>query len=198
MGCDKQDKNGEGTLFWKDIWMGKVPIKIKYPRFLDICRDKDVHVSECCERWERSIDLVRPLNDSDCFLWEELHTELREHNTSQGRDLVFWDLDNSRRFTTKSIYRFRTDGGVKNPVYKKKLELQGAFEDQGFSLANLQWKNPSGCNVRKKGWKGSTLCSLCGDKEIVDHIFIQCDLLKYVWRRNEKYCWLGPCPQVRS
>jgi hypothetical protein len=27
MGCDKQDKNGEGTMFWKDIWMGKVPIK---------------------------------------------------------------------------------------------------------------------------------------------------------------------------
>jgi hypothetical protein len=78
MECDKQDKNGEGTLFWKDIWMGKVPIKIKYPRFFDIYRDKDVPVSECCERGEWSIDLVRPLNDSDCCLWEELHTELRD------------------------------------------------------------------------------------------------------------------------
>jgi hypothetical protein len=63
--------------------------------------------------------MVRPLNDSDCCLWEELHTELREHNTSQGRDLVFWALDNSRRFTTKSLYIFRTNGDVKNPVYKK-------------------------------------------------------------------------------
>jgi hypothetical protein len=78
-----------------------------------------VPVSECCERGEWSIDLVRPLNDSDFCLWEELHTELREHNTSQGRDLVFWALDNSHRFTTKSLYRFRTDCGVKNPVYKK-------------------------------------------------------------------------------
>jgi hypothetical protein len=52
-------------------------------------------------------------------LWEELHTELREHNTSQGRDLVFWALDNSRIFTTKSLYRFRTDCGANNPVYTK-------------------------------------------------------------------------------
>jgi hypothetical protein len=32
----------------------------------------------------------------------------------------------------------------------KNLELQGAFEDQGFSLANLQWENPSGRSARKK------------------------------------------------
>jgi hypothetical protein len=49
MGCDKQTKNVEGALFWKDIWLGRVPIKIKYPRFFDICRDKDIPVSECCE-----------------------------------------------------------------------------------------------------------------------------------------------------
>jgi hypothetical protein len=63
------------------------------------------------------------------------------------------------------------------------LELQGAFEDQGFSMANLQWENPSGRSARKKGWKGSTLCSLCGDKETVDHIFIHYVLPKYVWGR---------------
>jgi hypothetical protein len=50
-------------------------------------------------------------------------------------------------------------------------------------LANLQWENPSGRSVRKKGWKGSTLCSLYGDKETVDHIFIHCVLPKYVWTR---------------
>jgi hypothetical protein len=172
-GAMNKIKNGEGTLFWKDIWMGKVPIKIKYPRFFDICRDKDVPVSECCERGECNIDLVRPLNDSDCCLWEELHTELREHNTSQGRDLVFWALDNSHRFTTKSLYRFRTDGGVKTSVYKKKLELQGAFEDQGFSMANLQWENPSDRSARKKGGR-VVCCALCvGTKrQLITSLFI--------------------------
>jgi hypothetical protein len=64
-------------------------------------------------------------------LWEELHTELREHNTSQGRDLVFWVLDNSRRFTIKSLYP-STDlepTVVSITPCTKKLELQGAFED---------------------------------------------------------------------
>jgi hypothetical protein len=161
--------------------MGKVPIKIKYPRFFDICRDKDVSVSECCERGEWSIDLVRPLNDSDCCLWEELHTQLREHNTSQGRDFVFWALDNSGRFTTKSLYRFSTDGGVKNPVYKKIWNCKvHAFEDQGFSLAKIYNGKIQAAAVLEKRWKGRTLCSLCGDKETVDHIFIHCVLPKYV------------------
>lgn len=39
--------------------------------------------------------------------------------------------------------------------------------------------------LEKKGWKGSTQCSLCGGKETVDHIFLQCVLSKYVWRSLE-------------
>jgi hypothetical protein len=50
-------------------------------------------------------------------------------------------------------------------------------------MANLQWENPSDRSARIKGWKGSTLCSLCGDRETVDHIFIHCVLSKYVWGR---------------
>jgi hypothetical protein len=186
-GAMNKIKNGEGTLFWKDIWMGKVPIKLKYPRFFDICRDKDVPVSECYERGEWNIDLVRPLNDSDCCLWEELHTELREHNTSHGSDLVFWALDNSSRFTTKSLYRFRTDGGVKSPVYKKIWYCKVPLKIKVFLWQIYNGKIQAAAVLEKKGWKGSTLCSLCGDKETVDHIFIHCVLSKFVWGRLKNF-----------
>ena len=43
---------------------------------------------------------------------------------------------------------------------QKNLELQGAFEDQGFSLANLQWENPSCRSARKKGGRVER-CVLC-------------------------------------
>jgi hypothetical protein len=34
-------KSGDETLFWKHTWYGGVPLEVKYPRFFDICRDKD-------------------------------------------------------------------------------------------------------------------------------------------------------------
>lgn len=41
--------NGEGTLFWQHIWLGDVPISVRYPRVFDICSKKEVRVSECME-----------------------------------------------------------------------------------------------------------------------------------------------------
>jgi hypothetical protein len=130
-----------------------------------------VPVSECCERGEWSIDLVRPLNDSDFCLWEELHTELREHNTSQGRDLVFWALDNSRRFTTKSLYRFRTDGGVKNPIYKK-WNCKVPLKIKVFLWQIYNGKIQAVAMLEKKSGRVES-CVLCvgTEKQLITYLF---------------------------
>lgn len=31
---------------------------------------------------------------------------------------MIWSLDKSHRFTTKSLYRFKTDAGIRNKTYK--------------------------------------------------------------------------------
>lgn len=35
--------------------------------------------------------------------------------------------------------------------------------------------------LKKKGWKGSTACVLCKQKETVNHIFFRCPLAVYAW-----------------
>jgi hypothetical protein len=114
---------------------------------------------------------VRPLNDSDFCLWEELHTELREHNTSQGRDLVFWALDNSRRFTTKSLYRFRTDGGVKNPIYKK-WNCKVPLKIKVFLWQIYNGKIQAVAMLEKKSGRVES-CVLCvgTEKQLITYLF---------------------------
>ena len=88
------------------------------------------------------------------------------------KDEVFWDLDKSKFFTTRSLYRFLAHGGIidqqakvfwkcKLPMKKKKV----------FVWQLCHKKLQSAMSLKKRGWKGSIKCSLCGDLEYTDHTF---------------------------
>lgn len=36
-------------------------------------------------------------------------------------------------------------------------------------------------NLIKRGWQGSEACVFCGQKESIDHPFLQCSVAKLVW-----------------
>jgi hypothetical protein len=38
--------DGKGTLFWHDIWMGEIPLKIKFPRLFALSVNKECSVEE--------------------------------------------------------------------------------------------------------------------------------------------------------
>lgn len=92
---------------------------------------------------------------------------------------MIWSLDKSHRFTTKSLYRFKTDAGIRNKTYKiiwrsrvllKIKVFCGFYTIEKFKLL---WF--------KKRWKGSVVCSLRCGQESIDHIFFHCTLSKYMW-----------------
>ena len=37
-------------------------------------------------------------------------------------------------------------------------------------------------NLAKRNWKGDSRCSVCGNNESVEHLFISCPFAKLVWR----------------
>jgi hypothetical protein len=45
----------------------------------------------------------------------------------------------------------------------------------------FQNKLQTGVALKKRKWKGSALCGMCGQPETVDHIFFSCILAKFVW-----------------
>jgi hypothetical protein len=98
--------NGKGTLFWTDTWFRDVPLKLKDPKFFDICRDKNVRVVDYCEDGEWDTDPMWDLMVANFQVWDDFVIEFNVQILTHGRDEVIWVLDKSRTFTTQSLYRF--------------------------------------------------------------------------------------------
>lgn len=44
--------DGRDALFWHDIWVGDIPLKIKFPRLFELSVDKEWSVTEANEVWD--------------------------------------------------------------------------------------------------------------------------------------------------
>jgi hypothetical protein len=90
-----------------------VPLKIAYEDLFKMVRDPDSVVADHWVEDEWTVDFMRSLSVKDFDRWIELKGELdtvvlEEENT----DLVIWGLEKKGFFSTKSLYRFITDGGA--------------------------------------------------------------------------------------
>ena len=88
------------------------------------------------------------------------------------QDEVEWALEKSKSFTTKSLYKFLTHRGVQvedaENIWKTSLPMKIKVFLWQLSLNKLQ----SAVTLKRRGWKGSTRCVLCGRQESVSHIFL--------------------------
>lgn len=50
-----------------------------------------------------------------------------------------------------------------------------------FMWMAIQKRLQTGTNLKKKKWKGSKNCCLCGVEETEDHIFSNCHVTKIIW-----------------
>jgi hypothetical protein len=58
MGSINRVKNGEGTHFWQDTWLGEVPLKIKFLRIFDISKNKKALVADYLYEDDGNFELV--------------------------------------------------------------------------------------------------------------------------------------------
>ena len=98
-----------------------------------------------------------------------------------SRDEVYWALDSSKSFTTKSLYRFVTNRGVSIPeaenVWKAKLPLKIKIFLWQLKHNKLQVAT----SLKRRGWKGSVYCCLCGKVETNNHVFFGCSIPRFAW-----------------
>jgi hypothetical protein len=52
-------------MFWEDVWVGEVPLKITSPRLYNLCGKKHYLVSECWEEEEWVMEFRRPLSQQE-------------------------------------------------------------------------------------------------------------------------------------
>ena len=105
--------NGRMTLFWSDVWCGRVSFRVRFSRLFELSVYKGESVLEMSQlgwgeggetwRWRRRL-----------FVWEEEMVGelilLLANVTLQvtKEDKWLWTLENSSTFTVRSLYRFLT------------------------------------------------------------------------------------------
>jgi hypothetical protein len=106
---------------------------------------------------------------------------LADVTLAEGRDRVYWGLDQSGKYTAKSLYKFMTTGGVRdmqmmaiwkcNIPLKVKIFIWMAMHDR------IQVK----VQLKRKRWSGPLEYLVCGKVETTDHIFFQCPVAVFLW-----------------
>ncbi|KAG2643909.1 hypothetical protein PVAP13_2KG355900 [Panicum virgatum] len=69
--------NSSKTSFWKDIWIGDVPLKISFPDLFAMSEKPEARVAEMCRTGEWSILLRRSLSPSEECNFYQLMQQLQ-------------------------------------------------------------------------------------------------------------------------
>ena len=112
MGVCYKVNRGDKVAFWKDIWLGETPLHTQFSDLYTLCADPEVLVEDCGGENHWDILFRRNLNPCEQVNLQKLYEKLQEIHLNESDDEVFWALDKSRNFTTRSLYRFTTFGGA--------------------------------------------------------------------------------------
>ena len=102
-----------------------------------------------------------------------------EYSSASNR--VVWKLERSGHYTTRSMYRFISFGGVVDRRCKKLWKNKLPLKLKVFVWQALHNRLPTGVDLKRKKWRGDANCPLCGVPETVDHVLFQCVLAGFVW-----------------
>lgn len=103
---------GVQTRFWHDCWVGECSLKVAFPYLFQFASSPDITVAKAKSEGQWFLEFRRQLNGHLATEWENLQLLLSEISLSEGRDEVFWALEKSNKFSTRSLYKLMTSGGV--------------------------------------------------------------------------------------
>ena len=103
---------------------------------------------------------------------------------TEGADKVVWKLEKSGKFTTRSVYKFITFGGVIDlrmmEIWRAKISLKLKI----FLWMAWHDRIQTAQQLKRRNWDGSKRCKYCGLEESVDHLLFQCPAAMVTW------CWV--------
>jgi hypothetical protein len=115
--------------------------------------------------------------------------------------MVSWGLGKKGHFSTESLYRFITDGGVASWIaghlWKYKIPLQVEIFLWQVLNNKLQYSQSlSSKKEKEKRRKGCEKCYLYGIIESVNHILFYCILARMIWGFLREIIKWRNCPTI--
>lgn len=103
-------KDGSEIRFWEDNWLDNSPLKVQYPSLYNIAYQKQDSVAKVLESFPVNISFRKNLSGSKLVAWNELMACLNDIALLNARDEFRWTLNQSGKFSVKSLYRALMQG----------------------------------------------------------------------------------------
>lgn len=120
--------NGDKISFWLHVWKGECPLKIVFPRLLEICNQQKHTVKQVLGEGGVNLTFRRSFGLEEIEEWEHLLHKIDGTIITNEEDTVSWAFQKSDQFTTASLYHEITFPVVPNRwmmlVWEAKLPLK--------------------------------------------------------------------------
>jgi hypothetical protein len=173
-------KSGLQTKFWHDCWLGSCTLKVRFSNLFKIASQPDLEVARACVNGQWQLEFRRQLNDILAEEWASLLDFLNDIQLSKGRDEVFWCLEKTTKYTSRSLYRLMTSGGVMDRRMMTVWHCNIPLKVKIFIWMAVHDRIQCGVQLKKK-WTGPEECFMCGKLETSDHILFQCPMAVFLW-----------------
>jgi hypothetical protein len=174
-------QDGKQIRFWEDKWLGTNALKEEYPNLYNIVRRKNATVTDIFQSSPLNISFRRSLVAENLNSWHHLVQRLAHIHLSDRADIFRWSFKYDGQFTISSMYQVLLDSKiVPHNSYLWKIKLPLKFNVFLWLLYReaILIKD----NLVKRNWHGNEMCSFCGNKETIQHLFFDFELFKFVWR----------------
>lgn len=166
--------NGKRIKFWTDVWIGEVPLKVRFQNLFKICRNPKQLVCQVVENDLLQMDFRRNFGEKEMQEWGELIEIVEKMEIREEPDSVTWALTKTGRFTTESLYKNIMDPGDRDKRIMEIWEAKIPMKVRIFLWQVHKNKIKSADQLKKKNWKGDEHCKMCGELENAKHIIFQC------------------------
>jgi len=193
--------NGRGTYFWHDIWVGEIPLKLKFPSLFDLSVVKECSVEEM-RRCLGAVDGRERLWRRRLLAWAEesvgeclvllLNLVLQENVEDTWR----WLLDPIHGYSVRRAYHFLTTStdSVNGPQVVDVWHQYIPSKVSVFVWRLLRNKLPTKDNLvwRRILSQEDAICVFgCGSQETVTHLFLGCDVFGSLWSLVWHWLWIS-------
>jgi hypothetical protein len=143
--------DGRKTMFWRDVWIVDCPLKIMFPALFECCEQTESTVWEVLRFGWINLSFPRSFGPQEVEQWDRLGVMLVNVGLREDRDIVCWKLEKNNKFSTRSLYKFILDPGVKDlramDIWKCRIPLK----QKNFLWLCFRGKIQSALELRENG-----------------------------------------------